>query len=92
MSILLQTQHTNISTTQRVTRMVAGMAVIIGCAIGAINYSPLVDNIWFAAAMWPAAYLIFSGFTGFAPFASGTQQGKCKKPLPPIGPFIVYTH
>ncbi len=92
MSILLQTQHTNINTTQRITRIVVGMAIIIGCTIGAINYSLLVDSTWFATAMWPAAYLLFSGFTGFAPFGNTTRQRKCKKPLPPIGPFIVYTH
>ncbi len=92
MSILLQTQHTNMGTAHRIIRMVVGVSIIIGCAIAAINYSPLVDGMWFAALMWPAAYLMFTGFTGVGPFGMPQKQkNKCRNPQPPIGPFIVHT-
>ncbi len=93
MSILLNTKHTNIGTAHRIARMVIGMAIIIASVVGAIQYSLLVDSSWFAIAMWPAAYLMFTGFTGVAPFATPSkQQHKYRTPRSSIGPFVVHTH
>jgi hypothetical protein len=72
--------------------MAIGMMVIIGCAVAAINLGPLTSGIWFSALMWPAAYLMFIGFTGFDLLNDPRKlQKRCEKPLPPAGPFIVHS-
>jgi len=71
--------------------MAVGMLVIIGCAIAAAKLTSLVSGIWFAVAMWPAAYLMFTGFTGFDPLSAPHKTQKtCKMPFIPAGPYCAF--
>jgi len=93
MSILVHTEKTHMSDVSRVARMVLGMLVIIGCAVAASMHNSIFSGTWFAFAMWPAAYLMFTGFIGFDPLNDPRRhQKKCEKPLPPVGPFIVHSY
>jgi len=80
------------SDVNRVNRMAIGLLVIVGCVVAATHVGSLVSSLWFAAAMWPAAYLMFTGFVGIDPLHDPRKrEKKCEKPLPPAGPFIVHS-
>ena len=67
MSVLVQNQFTNLGIITRVSHILLAKAVIIVSAYGAISFGAFVASGWFVFPFLLAAYLLFTGLTGWDP-------------------------
>ena len=84
MSILIESQFTNLGVNTRISHILLAKAVIIMSVYGALSFGAFVASSWLAFPFLLSTYLLFTGLTGWAPLVAMDNRLKKIKPGSPV--------
>ncbi|MEW5754788.1 MAG: hypothetical protein AB1810_00645 [Pseudomonadota bacterium] len=70
MNALIENQFTNLGAVTRVSHILLAKAVTVVTAYGAVAFGGFVSSAWFVFPVLLAAYLLFTGTTGWDPLTA----------------------